>query len=148
MDSKSLRENMDSKYLQEKLTSMMEAHFIAYKLREDTFDFAIDENDGSVYDAWDWNSPKCYSVIIKNITNRCSIKASINPLDREFILEVYNSHKDAGKFLVERYEELRPLKVFRSGWANCNEHGYHECLIYFEQEDTFFDLLEKYLKLL
>jgi hypothetical protein len=108
----------------------------------------IDEHDNSVYDAWDWNNPSCYSVVISNFRTGCKIKGSINIEDGECILDIINTNnKSAGKFLVERYQELKPLKLIRSGWAyNHDEWGEHKCLIYFEHEDVFFNLLEDYLK--
>lgn len=141
---------MDISKLKEKLMSMMETYFVSYKLREEDARFGIDEHDNSVYDSWDWNSPSCYSVVISNFHTGCIIKGSINIEDGECILDIHNTENlIAGKFLVERYQELKPLKLMRCGWAYHNDNwNEHKCLIYFEHEDIFFDLLEEYLKII
>lgn len=134
-----------------KLLSIMETGYIALKLRDKNLQlqFEINEYDGGVYDAWDWQSPACYSIIIKNKYLRYKIKSSINLQDGECVLEIQcGGSKNATKYVMSKYEKYKENNLIRSGWAyEKYNKSYLECLLYFGNENKlFFKMLEGYLQ--
>jgi len=137
--------------LKTKLLSVMETSYVALKLRDENsqLQFEIYEYDGGVYDAWDWQSPSCYSIIIQNKILRYKIKGSINPQNGECVLEIqYGGTKKATRYLLSKYEKYKEDKLIRSGWAyEKYNYSYLDCSLYFDKNNkSFFEILEGYLQ--
>lgn len=141
---------MDIENMKRQLLEIMENYFVICKLQNNNdMILKIDECDYSIYDAYDYNCPPCYSVIIKNKDIRYFIKGSINVKDGECVLEIIYNNEKAGNYLIDTYKRYEKDNLIRSGWANFTYYNKSilECLIYFNREQEFFEILENYLKL-
>ncbi|MDF2534056.1 MAG: hypothetical protein K0R18_213 [Bacillales bacterium] len=133
----------------DEIFELLDSYIVGMTLFDTNIESSIKAMDYDIYDAWDYDNPPCYSVLMVNRKERSTFKFSKNMRDNELVWEVRDFGEKHKTLLESVYNDFKNANRQKSGihvnWNINSDGSFRFCGYFIGRGDYVLNIMKQYV---